>query len=113
MHFSALLDEWSNHKESARKKEGALDRARTDDLRLIRATRYQLRYESCAQMTQVPNNGYLYQVSLARAKLCNYLQANYRSSLEIATEERSFVLGRLQYTDVFAKVKPELTRTVY
>ena len=27
--------------------EGALDRARTDDLRLIRATRYQLRYESC------------------------------------------------------------------
>ena len=24
----------------------ALDRARTDDLRLIRATRYQLRYES-------------------------------------------------------------------
>ena len=29
------------------KIEGALDRARTDDLRLIRATRYQLRYESC------------------------------------------------------------------
>ena len=28
------------------KTEGALDRARTDDLRLIRATRYQLRYES-------------------------------------------------------------------
>ena len=28
------------------KKEPALNRARTDDLRLIRATRYQLRYES-------------------------------------------------------------------
>jgi hypothetical protein len=48
-------NQWSNlrktkFQQSARKKEGALDRARTDDLRLIRATRYQLRYESCAQM---------------------------------------------------------------
>ena len=32
--------------EGGKKIEGALDRARTDDLRLIRATRYQLRYES-------------------------------------------------------------------
>ena len=38
------------------KIEGALDRARTDDLRLIRATRYQLRYESCAQMNTSPQN---------------------------------------------------------
>ena len=35
----------------SKKYEGALDRARTDDLRLIRATRYQLRYESSTLMS--------------------------------------------------------------
>ena len=42
------------------KIESALDRARTDDLRLIRATRYQLRYESCCP----DDNTVLKQVSM-------------------------------------------------
>ena len=41
-------------------RKGALDRARTDDLRLIRATRYQLRYESCAQMFKKEKNLYMF-----------------------------------------------------
>ena len=46
--------------EGGKKIEGALDRARTDDLRLIRATRYQLRYESCAQMFKKEKNLYIF-----------------------------------------------------
>ena len=41
--------------DKKKERDGALDRARTDDLRLIRATRYQLRYESCARIKSVPN----------------------------------------------------------
>ena len=60
--------EWSNmscnNKISQKKKEGALDRARTDDLRLIRATRYQLRYESCARMMQGALSGCMNPINL-------------------------------------------------
>jgi hypothetical protein len=43
-----------NFKKVAQLKDwqSALDRARTDDLRLIRATRYQLRYESSTPMSR-------------------------------------------------------------
>ena len=51
---SAKLVDWAPGRCTRAKWEGALDRARTDDLRLIRATRYQLRYESCARIKSVP-----------------------------------------------------------
>ena len=48
--------------DKKKKRDGALDRARTDDLRLIRATRYQLRYESRALMKAAYNAHRLYNI---------------------------------------------------